>query len=200
MRPTEHLRAEHRLIEGVLDCLEQVADQGTRTGTVDWPLAREVVDFLQAFADRGHHGKEEKLLFPLLARRGLARQYGRSGVMVYEHNQGRGHIRNMCRASAASAAGSPGALKQFLEHARVYVQLMRRHIRKEDHCLFPWVERNLAAEVLASLEEAFDAAVRVENASGLSAHYRQLAGHLAGRFQQPSATGDGPHDERTWPE
>jgi hemerythrin-like domain-containing protein len=146
MHATEYLKAEHRLIEGVLDCLEELADQGTRTGTLDWPMAREAVDFLQAFADRAHHAKEEMVLFPTLARKGLSRQYGRSGVMVYEHNQGRGHIRNMKRALADAAAGSPDAFKRFLEHARAYAQLMRRHIRKEDHCLFPWVDRNLTEE------------------------------------------------------
>jgi hemerythrin-like domain-containing protein len=40
---------------------------------------------------------------------------------------------------------------------------MRRHIRKEDHCLFPWVERNLTEDERASLQEAFQA---VEQASG----------------------------------
>lgn len=83
MTPTELLKAEHRRIEAALDRLERLADQGSLTGALDWPAAREVVDFLQAFADRCHHGKEEGILFPLLARRGLVRQYGRSGVMVY---------------------------------------------------------------------------------------------------------------------
>ncbi len=166
MYPTELLKDEHRRIEGALDRLERLADQGGLTGAVDWQAAREVVDFLQAFADRRHHGKEEGILFPLLARRGLVRQYGRGGVMVYEHNQGRRHIRHMSRAASEGAAGAPGAVKRFLDHARAYVPLMRRHIDKEDHCLFPWVERNLTAEERASLQEAFGAAVRAEGTPG----------------------------------
>jgi hemerythrin-like domain-containing protein len=162
MTPTELLKAEHRRIEAALDRLVRLADQGSRTGALDWPAAREVVDILQAFADRCHHGKEEGILFPLLARRGLVRQYGRSGVMVYEHNQGRRHTRHMSRAVADGAAGSPGAVKRFLDHARAYVPLMRRHIDKEDHCLFPWVERNLTAEESAALQQAFDAAARAK--------------------------------------
>jgi hemerythrin-like domain-containing protein len=159
MHLIDSLRTEHRRIESVLDYLERLADQGTRMGTLDWSAAQGAVHFLQEFADRHHHAKEETLLFPLLARKGLLRQYGRTGVMVYEHNQGRRHIRNMAKATADAALGAPAeALKRFLDHARTYVQLMRRHIRKEDHCLFPWVERNLTEDERASLQEAFAAA------------------------------------------
>lgn len=86
----------------------------------------------------------------------------------------------MSGATADGEAGSPGAVKRFLDHARAYVPLMRRHIDKEDHCLFPWVERNLTAEERASLQEAFDAALRAESTPGAGEQPRQPAGRLTG--------------------
>jgi hemerythrin-like domain-containing protein len=182
----EVLRSEHRVIEQVLECLERLADQGTVTGTLDWSVARDAVDFLVAFADRCHHGKEETLLFPMLAQKGLSRQYGRTGVMVYEHNQGRRHIRNMARAIDESRQGMPEALKYFVGHARAYVQLLHQHIGKEDHCLFPWVNRSFTEAERQALEEAFDTAMRAE--AGMYERYFQVACDLADRLNLPRAT------------
>jgi hypothetical protein len=77
-----------------------------------------------------------------------------------------------------SLRGAPGAGKRFLDHARAYVPLMRRHIDKEDQCLFPWVERYLTTLERASLQEAFGAAVRPGSPPGAGGQPRQPAGRL----------------------
>ena len=56
MRPTEILSDEHRVIEQVLACLERIAEEA-ETRTLDVAAARDVVTFVQNFADRCHHGK-----------------------------------------------------------------------------------------------------------------------------------------------
>lgn len=179
-QPLALLQGEHRVIEQVLDCLEHLADQATSTGTLDRQAARDALSFLQVFADQCHHGKEDNILFPMLARKGLTRQYGRSGVMVIEHNQGRRHIRNMIHATDDGRPESPAAVKRFVNHARAYVDLMRRHIAKEDHCLFPWVDRNLTRDERHFLAEAM-AGARCATA-GTIEHYLQVAKSLAERF------------------
>jgi hypothetical protein len=78
-----------------------------------------------------------------------------------------------------SLRGTPGAVKRFLDHARATVPLRRRAIDWEDDRLFPWVERILTTHERASLQEAFNAAVRTEGPPGAGEQARQLAGRLA---------------------
>ena len=50
-----------------------------------------------------------------------------------------------CRADAVeeAAAGKSKAIAQFVTHARGYVNLLREHIEKEDHCLFTMANQTL---------------------------------------------------------
>jgi hemerythrin-like domain-containing protein len=179
IKPLEILMNEHSGIEQTLSCLEKVTVRCPVEGKLDEESTRQALDF-RTFADCCHHGKEEGILFPLLARRGLVRQYGPSGVMAYEHNQGRRHIRHVSRAAGDGGAESPDAVQRFLDHARTYVLLVLRPIDKEDPCLFPWVERNLTAQGCASLQKAFDVPVRTECMPEAGEPLRQLAGPLTG--------------------
>jgi hypothetical protein len=77
-----------------------------------------------------------------------------------------------------SLRGRPGAVKRFLDHARASVPLRRRSIDKEDDRLFPWVERILITQERASLQVAFDAAVRTEGPPGAGKQPRQAAGRV----------------------
>ena len=66
MKPTEILSSEHRVIEQVLDCLDQIITGAERTGKLDSAAATDAVDFFRTFADQCHHGKEETHLFTAL--------------------------------------------------------------------------------------------------------------------------------------
>ena len=68
MKPTEILSSEHRVIEGVLDCLEAMVGQAKAAGRLEPQPAKDAVAFFRDFADRCHHGKEEAHLFPALER------------------------------------------------------------------------------------------------------------------------------------
>ena len=85
MKPTEILSAEHRVIEQVLNCLEKMAAQAEKTGTLDKVSATDAVNFFRTFADQCHHGKEEAHLFPAMEAKGFPRQGGPTGVMLHEH-------------------------------------------------------------------------------------------------------------------
>jgi hemerythrin-like domain-containing protein len=59
MRTTELLVTEHRLIERLLKHIHMELDRIAETGKTD-PLFVEVaVDFIRAYADRTHHGRDE---------------------------------------------------------------------------------------------------------------------------------------------
>jgi hemerythrin-like domain-containing protein len=180
MNATEILRHEHRVIEQVLECLERMAERCAYGVPLDVKSATQALDFFRNFADRCHHGKEESRLFPLLERRGFAREGGPTAVMRWEHDEGRRLLQGM--AAAVAAPGEPSAAGRFAALARRYVSLLREHIRKEDGCLFPLADRALSAQDQEALQEAFGAMEHDEMGEGAHETYVGLADDLADRW------------------
>jgi hemerythrin-like domain-containing protein len=176
MKATDILMDEHRVIEQVLNCLQKLAERCAAGETLDGVSALQALDFFRAFADRCHHGKEEGHLFPLLEARGFARQSGPTGVMVHEHEQGRELVAAMAEAVERNAPG------EFARHARSYIRLLRDHIRKEDHCLFPMAAGILSSADAESLALRFEHVEHAEMGEGTHEHYLELANDLADRL------------------
>ena len=63
------------------------------------------MDFLSIFVDKCHHGKEEEFLFPALEAKGVKREGGPIGVMLHEHEQGRGLVAMLRNAVADYTSG-----------------------------------------------------------------------------------------------
>jgi len=178
MQATDDLKHEHRVIELVLTGLERIAERARTAHTFEQSAAERALEILRNFADKCHHGKEERHLFPLLEERGVPRD-GPIGVMLQEHEQGRGHIRAMVQA-AADAARNAGSLALFAEHAAEYIELLRQHIQKEDNVLFQMAEQVLTQADDRRLVEAFEAIEREEIGEGVHEKYHQWAHELAG--------------------
>jgi hemerythrin-like domain-containing protein len=196
MYATEILKNEHRVIEKVLDCLERMSNRAFAEDRLDGVSARQALDFFRHFADGCHHGKEEQHLFPMLEARGFPREGGPTGVMLHEHDLGRRHIAAMTDALPAAETGDARAVGEFARHALAYVQLLREHIWKEDHRLFPMADQVLTEEAQRSLLQSFADVESHDMGAGTHEQYQQLADELADRFSVPRAyatPGCGPH-------
>lgn len=178
MRPTEILMDEHRVIERVLDALIDIATEAQRQQRLDAQAAGDALEFFRIFADTVHHGKEEAHLFPAMEAKGFPRQGGPTGVMMMEHDEGRGHVRAMAEVISAAAQGDPQALQRFRDHAFHFAQLLRAHIQKEDQCLFSMADESFNAEEQRRLTEAFERAESVEIEAGLRERGLALAAAL----------------------
>jgi hemerythrin-like domain-containing protein len=196
MQATEILKNEHRVIEQVLSCLEALANRSLAAGRLDGGSARQALDFFRHFADGCHHSKEEKHLFPMLEARGFPREGGPTGVMLHEHDQGRRHVAGMADAIAGAESGDVRALQEFARHALTYVQLLREHIWKEDHRLFPMADQVLTGEAQERLLQSFADVESHDVGVGTHEEYLRLADELADRFGVAHAyatPGCGPH-------
>jgi len=182
MKPTEILKAEHRVIERVLAGLEALAAKATETGQLEADAAAQAVDFLRNFADRCHHGKEEAKLFPALERKGFSPEAGPTAVMRSEHEQGRAYTRALAESLDAAGRGDAQALKRFTEAAQGYVDLLRQHIQKEDHCLFAMADSALSADEQKALLEAFEQVEHEDMGAGTHERSLTIADELCRRY------------------
>jgi hemerythrin-like domain-containing protein len=187
MKPSDILSGEHRVIEQVLNCLEKIAAACRREGRLDGRSAREAIDFFRNFADRCHHGKEEAHFFPAMEAKGFSRTMGPTGVMLREHDQGRSFIRGMSESVESAESGDAAARAKFLQNAESYIDLLREHIEKEDHCLFAMANQMFSEEDQHQLLAAFHHVEAEEIGEGTHEKFLNLANELADRFGVPRA-------------
>jgi len=187
MRATEILNQEHRVIEQVLNCLDRWVDQSEKSEAPDWATAEEILQFLRTFADQCHHGKEEEQLFPMLDARGFSPKVGPTAVMRFEHEQGRRYMSEMAAAVKQGLAGNSSAILRFSTNARAYSAMLRLHIQKEDHCLFPMADSSFSEADNAELLRRFEETEHSPELAGEHEKYLHLADELAERLQVTKA-------------
>ena len=134
---------EHRVIEEVLDVLVAFLDEASAAGgAARRPLAA-FATFFRDYADGIHHHKEETLLFGRLLRDGDLAECGPVNRYLAEHNLGRDAVRSIARTGAGSGPLVDDELAAVTEAVRGYAGMLRNHIAREDHELFPAAERVL---------------------------------------------------------
>ncbi len=153
--PVNDLRAEHKVILRVVKVLAGLMDRYEKSGAFDPTQLDKCVRFIRLFADACHHGKEEDLLFPVLEARGIPRDGGPIGVMLYEHTVARGLTKDMAAALKALESGDESAKTRFAKAARQYAELLTNHIFKEDNVLFNMGDRVMSADDQSSLAPQF---------------------------------------------
>lgn len=169
---TRIMRDEHQLILRMIALVEQNSAFLEQGSFRDWRFFLDAVDFIRNFADRFHHAKEEDVLFKALVKNGMPAKQSPIEAMQIEHEQGRAHARALEMAARQALAGDAGKIAVIAAHAKGYAQLLRGHIDKEDHILYPLAERVLPEEVRAEMLTAYR---RAEAATpGLEAKYREM--------------------------
>jgi hemerythrin-like domain-containing protein len=155
MSPTQELVAEHDAVLIALQILEKVEpalEAGDGQAAED---LGQLLEFLRVFVDRCHHGKEEDVLFPEMERRGARRDGGPIGVMLMEHEIGRGHVRAMSAGFDRLRLGDAAGVTAVVSSARAYRELLRAHIYKENNILFPMADRMMPGDAAAKVVEQF---------------------------------------------
>jgi hemerythrin-like domain-containing protein len=180
-KATDILKHEHQIILMVLDAAQQEAKRIQQNKQVEEKTIQDFLDFLRNFADRCHHAKEEDLLFVRMEQHGIPGQGGPIAVMLAEHDQGRKHIEAISRALPEAIEGNIQAVDAITDHLLDYVDLLRSHIYKEDHILYPMADRLFNTEDQVQLIRDFDRVEAEEIGTGVHEKYHQLAHELAGQ-------------------
>lgn len=128
---------------------------------------RDMITFARTYADRHHHGKEERFLFnDMVERLGeLAVNLVQHGMLV-EHDMGRFHMSELEKAldSYKMDGGTETKLK-IITNASAWTDLLQRHIEKENGVVYPFAQRSLSAEVLRRIDERAEEFEREEAAA-----------------------------------
>lgn len=179
MTPAEILIDEHRLIVEVLDCLEEAADRLDGDDEVSPDFFVDAADFVVGFADRCHHAKEEDILFVALTARVMPQDSGPVAVMLHEHEEGRRFTAGFRSAAERMKSGDAAASADIVRNVFDYVNLLRDHIDKEDHVLFPMADQIIPADAMQKVSEAFQRVITEDEKNGVPDKYRALAKKLS---------------------
>ena len=175
---TENLKEEHRVIERMLRILNVACEKLEKGEEVSPEVFKKAIDFIRTFADSCHHGKEEDTLFPMVEKRGIPRQGGPTGVMLMEHDQGRGYVRGLAEAVGKYEKGDRTAKQAIIQNARGYTQLLAQHIPKEDDILYPLADKVLGPSEQKELLEKFEKIEHERIGEGKHHEYEHLVTEL----------------------
>ena len=178
MKATSELMKEHEGITLMLNIMSKVSDNIQKNNVLNSDHMEKIIEFLKVFADKCHHGKEEKLLFPELERNGVPKDGGPIGVMLYEHQVGRGYIKNFVDAFNKFKEGDNKALTQIADEMKNYVNLLTSHIHKENIILFPMADKVLNEKLDNELFTKYEKLEEEEIGHGKHEEFHQLLEQL----------------------
>jgi hemerythrin-like domain-containing protein len=148
------IRTEHRSIATVLENLRRLARGSGGVAAFNSAVFGAMVNYLQDFADRVHHPKEDRYLFAPLRRRGAPAE-DLIAELEREHIEGwrtlLGLRRGYARLSEAGDAGLPEFARAVEDFAEAYFE----HMRKEEEELFPLALKLFTSEEWDAIDRAF---------------------------------------------
>jgi len=156
MKAIDVLARDHERIQVILALVEQGMhdlESSRRANTEAW---FDLLQLCEAWIDRAHVLKEEEGLFPLLRSRGLGPEITVVAALMSQHQTGQAFLRQLRRAVERLAAGDASARHDVIVWARDYVELLREHMRIEDHYFYELADGSLTAADEAALLEKFE--------------------------------------------
>jgi hemerythrin-like domain-containing protein len=174
-KATDMLSDEHRIIERMLAVLQKLISEPVEHSLDSW---RKALDFFSHFADQCHHFKEEQVLFPAMEQHGVPSEGGPIGMMLTEHEEGRGYVRAMMAALTLAEARNEAAKDTLLKNAGAYLRLLREHIQKEDEILFRIADDVIPPDEQKQLLRSFEEHEAKEIGQGVHEKYLKIAEEL----------------------
>ena len=170
--PIDVLSHEHQTILPVLDLLYAQAEFLRSGAPVHRDFWQPVLDFLENYADRCHHAKEEHLLFAELEQSGFPGSYGPTACMRREHEMGRDLRLRMVQALQTEDA------RHLATAASDYAGLLREHIEREESVLFPMARSLLDHDAMRRLRQGFLQVEHMDLGAGAHERWEELARNL----------------------
>ena len=181
MEPNDTLRAEHEAIELLLSSVEGMAGKLQAEG----PYPRKDLDtamtVVTEFADKCHHAKEERTLFPVLSKASPKVGAELARRLTSDHIAFRKLVGTM-KEQIPQAEKDAKVRALLSKNLDTYVRLLREHIAIENTQLLPEVERSIPAAERARLSEEFERVEGEEIGAGVHEKYHHMIHRLADAY------------------
>jgi len=155
--PTEQLEWEHHCIQKVVGAMAPLAETLEKGGNVDAETLRGIVQFMRTFADKCHHGKEEKHLFTRLKEKGVPVSGCPLGILLLEHQKGRTLVTHLSELTESFAGGNSSIRPEIAKCLHELMHLYPGHIWKEEYLLFPMTGKVVPSDELTGMSQDFEA-------------------------------------------
>ncbi|HOQ24879.1 MAG TPA: hemerythrin domain-containing protein [Bacillota bacterium] len=148
----DELRHEHRMIRRVLRVLNSAADRWQQQPVDPEGLIR-LIRLLQDYANQFHQRVEEEVLFPELEKEGIPQQGGPLEVLLAEHREGMGYLKELEDYLQRLRQGEAAIQAELADTVRAYSLLLLAHIGKEDMVILPLAAHARLGKGLSELSE-----------------------------------------------
>jgi uncharacterized protein (TIGR01244 family) len=176
--PIATVEREHKITAKIVDAARKQARSIKQGGPIDVQRLKKMHDFFVNFADRCHHQKEERYLFPLLKKHGVAE--AEIEAATDQHERGRKLLNKLAQfiERDSFSQAQRGDLVKTLES---YVGLMQGHIQLEDARIWDKARQVLTKTEKKRLAMAFRVIETLELGEGFHEKYHGLAKELLGK-------------------
>lgn len=137
MLPVGPLMIEHRLIERLINILENELGKIKKEHKINPIFIDEAVDFIRTYADKTHHGKEEDILFRELKKKELSKEHEKiMNELIQEHIFARKTTGELVEAKNRYTNGDKNVIYMVIEKMKALADFYPNHIDKEDNHFF----------------------------------------------------------------
>jgi hemerythrin-like domain-containing protein len=154
MNSIELMVQEHKYIKRMLTVVRKACYKVFQGEEICYEDFEKMVDFIRNYADKHHHGKEEKFLFQEMVNNlgDVGTKLIRNGMLV-EHDLGRLFMSDLCEAIERVKNGDEESKLDVIANAVSYTHLLNRHIDKEDNVIYPFGEKRLSKDIINKVNE-----------------------------------------------
>lgn len=185
MNSIEIMVDEHKYIMRMLKVVRNACYEVLKGSEINYDDFNQMIDFIRNYADKHHHGKEEKFLF-----KEMQANLGSIGTnlithgMLVEHDLGRLFISDLVEAMQRVKDGDDESKLDVISNAIGYTHLLTRHIAKEDSVVYNYGGKNLSSEIIDDINQKTESYEKEAESQGIQAHYIGLLEGLEKKYNK----------------
>lgn len=174
---------EHVYIKRVLKVVRVICEQIYDHKPIDFEDFDLIIEFVREYADKHHHGKEEDFLFNRIVDEtgDLGKKLITHGMLV-EHFQGRFFIHELEANLLKVKEGKNEFIIDVIANAISYVNLLERHIDKEDAVVYTFAEKKLKSSTITEINEACEKFEAKQTALNIQERYIDMVNKLEAKY------------------
>jgi hemerythrin-like domain-containing protein len=183
MNSIELMVEEHKYIMRMLKVVRNACYKVLKGSEIEYDDFFKMIDFIRNYADKYHHGKEEKFLFKEMQSHlgSIGNNLITHGMLV-EHDLGRLFIGDLVEALDRVKNGDEESKLDVISNAIGYTHLLTRHIAKEDSVVYVYGGKNLPADVIEAINQKSEFFENEAKESNIQEKYINLLENLEKKY------------------